>query len=223
MSRDLYRLLRVSHTATTAEIKASYRRIAMELHPDRHNGCQDKMQAFKQVNEAYTVLLDMVKRREYDVRGDHRDNIHYKNRKVYAPSPPPEWKTVWNHRTHYDMHYGDGFANEEMKRFKKEMERPEFQYKSPIGKGFTFDSDEDSNPYSKAPQGPPKIILEYEETVMEYGSGKERVTRRDRIVNEMYSRRQKRQDHHASKQQKSQQQRYNASFAPQQVNECVIL
>jgi curved DNA-binding protein CbpA len=46
-NRDLYKLLRVPRTATQSEIKTSYRRIALTLHPDRHGGCKAKTAEFK--------------------------------------------------------------------------------------------------------------------------------------------------------------------------------
>ena len=63
---DYYSLLGVDRSADAAAIKASYRKIAMECHPDRHGGCTDKEARFKQVSEAYEVLKDPQKRAAYD-------------------------------------------------------------------------------------------------------------------------------------------------------------
>src|SRR5687767_13473819 len=63
---DYYSLLGVDPGADAAAIKASYRKIAMECHPDRHGGCTDKEARFKQVSEAYEVLKDPQKRAAYD-------------------------------------------------------------------------------------------------------------------------------------------------------------
>jgi len=63
---DYYSLLGVDRSADAAAIKASYRKIAMECHPDRHGGCSDKEAHFKQVSEAYEVLKDPQKRAAYD-------------------------------------------------------------------------------------------------------------------------------------------------------------
>ena len=52
--------------ADEAAIKAAYRRLAKECHPDRHNGCPDQEARFKAVNEAYDVLKDPQKRAAYD-------------------------------------------------------------------------------------------------------------------------------------------------------------
>ncbi len=63
---DYYSMLGVDRGADAAAIKASYRRIAMECHPDRHGGCSDKEAHFKAVSEAYEVLKDPQKRAAYD-------------------------------------------------------------------------------------------------------------------------------------------------------------
>ena len=63
---DYYSLLGVDRGADAAAIKASYRRLAMECHPDRHGGCTDKEATFKAISEAYDVLKDPQKRAAYD-------------------------------------------------------------------------------------------------------------------------------------------------------------
>ena len=66
---DFYTLLAVDRGADAATIKASYRRLAMECHPDRHGGCTDKEATFKAISEAYDVLKDPQKRAAYDQHG----------------------------------------------------------------------------------------------------------------------------------------------------------
>ena len=63
---DFYQMLGVDRAADAAAIKASYRRLAMECHPDRHGGCTDKEATFKAISEAYDVLKDPQKRAAYD-------------------------------------------------------------------------------------------------------------------------------------------------------------
>ncbi len=63
---DFYTLLEVERTADDKAIKASYRRLAMECHPDRHGGCTDKEARFKAISEAYDCLKDPQKRAAYD-------------------------------------------------------------------------------------------------------------------------------------------------------------
>src|SRR4029434_7912230 len=64
--RDYYEVLGVTRTASEAEMKASYRKLAMKWHPDRNPGDKDCEAHFKEINEAYDVLKDEQKRAAYD-------------------------------------------------------------------------------------------------------------------------------------------------------------
>jgi molecular chaperone DnaJ len=66
VEQDYYELLGIQRGADEAAIKAAYRRLAKECHPDRHNGCTQQEARFKAVNEAYDVLKDPQKRAAYD-------------------------------------------------------------------------------------------------------------------------------------------------------------
>src|SRR3954471_11046236 len=66
VEQDYYDLLGIQRGADEAAIKAAYRKLAKECHPDRHNGCRDQEARFKAVSEAYDVLKDPQKRAAYD-------------------------------------------------------------------------------------------------------------------------------------------------------------
>src|SRR4051812_1691295 len=63
---DFYEMLGVSRTATDAELKASFRKLAMQCHPDRNPGDTAAEIRFKEINEAYQCLSDGQKRAAYD-------------------------------------------------------------------------------------------------------------------------------------------------------------
>lgn len=63
---DYYQILQVSVTATSAEIKAAYRRLAKIFHPDKNSGNSAAEEKFKQIKDAYENLINPLRRRKYD-------------------------------------------------------------------------------------------------------------------------------------------------------------
>jgi len=64
--KDYYKILGIAKTASEEELRKSYRKLAMQYHPDRNPDDPAAEEKFKEVAEAYGVLTDPVKRREYD-------------------------------------------------------------------------------------------------------------------------------------------------------------
>src|SRR4030066_329362 len=81
-SKDYYAILEISRKASAKEIKQAYRRLARRYHPDLHPGDKFDEDMFKAINEAYEVLSDPEKRREYDRLQDELSS----SREYYYPS-----------------------------------------------------------------------------------------------------------------------------------------
>jgi curved DNA-binding protein len=70
MGKDYYGVLSVPRNASDGEIKKAYRKLAMQYHPDRNPGKEEwANEKFKEINEAYTVLGDPQKRKQFDQFG----------------------------------------------------------------------------------------------------------------------------------------------------------
>jgi curved DNA-binding protein len=70
MAKDYYAVLGVDKTAGTEQIKKAYRKLAIKYHPDKNPGDRQAEEHFKEVTEAYAVLSDPDKRRQYDQFGE---------------------------------------------------------------------------------------------------------------------------------------------------------
>ena len=66
LEKDYYKALGVTKTAKPAEIKAAYRKLARKYHPDANKGDASAEERFKEISEAYSVLSDEKRRKEYD-------------------------------------------------------------------------------------------------------------------------------------------------------------
>ncbi|KAJ7555275.1 hypothetical protein O6H91_05G029400 [Diphasiastrum complanatum] len=68
--KNYYKILGVDYDASDEAIRMNYLRLALKWHPDKHNGEDTATLKFQEINEAYTVLSDPVKRREHDMSED---------------------------------------------------------------------------------------------------------------------------------------------------------
>lgn len=71
---DYYKILGVSEDADAKEIKVKYRKLAMKYHPDRNPDDKKAEEMFKTISEAYEILGDENKRKEYDENRNNKGN-----------------------------------------------------------------------------------------------------------------------------------------------------
>ncbi|XP_046434235.1 dnaJ homolog subfamily B member 6 isoform X3 [Neodiprion virginianus] len=94
---DYYRILDVSRSATGADIKKAYRKLALKWHPDKNpENLDEANKKFKEISEAYEVLIDEKKRRVYDQFG--KEGLHM----------PPGSKR--RHEDEFDRQFGGPFV-----------------------------------------------------------------------------------------------------------------
>ena len=72
--KDFYQVLGVSKSSSPDDIKKSYRKLAMQFHPDKNQGNKKAEEKFKEISEAYEVLSDETKKKNYDLFGHAEGN-----------------------------------------------------------------------------------------------------------------------------------------------------
>ncbi len=81
--KDYYKILGVKRDASEAEIKKAYRKLALKYHPDKNQGNKSAEEKFKEINEAYAVLSDKEKRRQYDTFGSDKFNQRFSQEDIF--------------------------------------------------------------------------------------------------------------------------------------------
>src|SRR5205809_261226 len=82
-SSNYYEVLGLTKTASAEEIKKSFRKLAMQYHPDRNQGNKEAEEKFKKISEAYAVLSDDQKRKQYDMFGDQQFHQQYSQEDIF--------------------------------------------------------------------------------------------------------------------------------------------
>ena len=82
--KDYYKILGLNKSASADEIKKAYRRLAMQYHPDRNKGDKAAESKFKEISEAYAVLSDADKRKQYDMFGSEGFQQRYSQEDIFS-------------------------------------------------------------------------------------------------------------------------------------------
>jgi curved DNA-binding protein len=83
MAKDYYAVLGIEKTAGTDAIKKAYRKLAVKYHPDKNPGDKAAEERFKEITEAYAVLSDPDKRRQYDQFGEAGFHQRYSQEDIF--------------------------------------------------------------------------------------------------------------------------------------------
>ncbi|XP_056642479.1 dnaJ homolog subfamily B member 6 isoform X1 [Diorhabda carinulata] len=109
---DYYRVLEVLKTATTAEIKKAYRKLALKWHPDKNpDNLEEATKKFKEISEAYEVLSDDTKRKIYDNRSSRSTPSKSRSYRSHFDFNPFSQRYFEKKRRVYDEYGKEGLIN----------------------------------------------------------------------------------------------------------------
>ena len=106
MATDYYKVLGISKDASSAEIKKAYRKLAIKYHPDKNKENKEAAaEKFKEIAEAYDVLSDEEKKRNYDQFGTADNNPHMSQQHAQEM-----FSTFFGGQDPFNMFFNDGFT-----------------------------------------------------------------------------------------------------------------
>ncbi len=103
--RDYYQVLGIDKSASAAEIKKAYRKLAMKFHPDKNQGNKEAEEKFKEASEAYEVLSDANKKSRYDQFG------HAGMSGAFGHQGGFRWSDFTHGSDFSDVFEGEGFSS----------------------------------------------------------------------------------------------------------------
>ncbi|CAB3362611.1 Hypothetical predicted protein [Cloeon dipterum] len=109
--KDYYEVLGVTKEATDSDIKKAYKKLALQLHPDK-NKVPGAAEAFKAVGNAVAVLTDAEKRKRYDQFGSDEDRLHHRHQGHYDYNYSRGFEADVTAEELFNMFFGGGFPNQ---------------------------------------------------------------------------------------------------------------
>lgn len=138
--RDYYAILNIDKKATAAQIKNAYRELAFAFHPDRNTDNPEAVEKMKEINEAYAVLSNPSRRKEYDVLSSRfGSGAHDRFRKSYSDQDIFKGSDINNIIEEMAKSFGlRGFDDLFKDVYGKNYQSFEFKRQGVYAKGFAF-------------------------------------------------------------------------------------
>ena len=125
---DYYRILEIKEDANFSEIKKKYRKLAMKYHPDKNPGDDEAVKKFRKITEAYEILGDEKKRKEYDNKRkfkngqENNKNKNLKNKNNFSDNNFSFGKEFFKSASEMKEMFENSFNLNKMGKKKAEME-----------------------------------------------------------------------------------------------------
>ncbi len=172
MAEDYYKILGVNRNATKDELKKAFRRLAMKYHPDKNKGDKQAEERFKTINEAYAVLSNDEKKKQYDMFGAEGFKRRFSQEDIFRGF---DFKNIFREFGIGDI-FGGGLFSDLFGAGKKSRRGGPFSYgfDEPSGSGGGFSRGNRQYTQQQPPQhGEVELHLRLEEAVL---GGSKRVT-----------------------------------------------
>ena len=124
---DYYRILEIKEDADFSDIKKKYRKLAIKYHPDKNPGDDEAVKKFREITEAYEVLGDEKKRKEYDnkrkFKNGQENNKNLKNKNNFSDNNFSFGKEFFKSASEMKEMFENSFNLNKMGKKKAEMEK----------------------------------------------------------------------------------------------------
>ena len=126
---DYYRILEIKEDADFSDIKKKYRKLAIKYHPDKNPGDDEAVKKFREITQAYEVLGDEKKRKEYDNKRkfkngqENKKNENLKNRNDFSDNNFSFGKEFFKSASEMKEMFENSFNLNKMGKKKAEIEK----------------------------------------------------------------------------------------------------